>query len=1294
MPADDKVPQPPGQPLKRVSLASPLNRRPTIIVPEDDKVGLDMIYGKTFRPKTAPQTAAVLGRRNACMYEDGQFGQSGKAKLNQILGQKEALQGAVLIPSQEMVEKKLRQRAERLRKKEKLYLSREPLASTYTFSESGAQTTRESGPNGRRRLLMEVRSFNDNVRRIALAYIKDKENQFWDESKDRYRDLLTAEVDTLAPHLTGLEGPRNAKCFDSMNNKLLALARHNASRKISLELEQKRLSEWPLEKVMGAVAETYREGLQKEAHEVAVRERKERTELLRENRIKMLRKAGNVMKSAVDVVHIFQTEAAADDIEWTAPTEKDEKLAKSDPGPHGIESALNEKLGVEVEKSFEDRELQRGVTAKTLKMLASSTVTRNGIYRLKSQQLKQSRRECVGEGGGAFAQWDASVRASELAGPAWQPLPPRTNVDGTCSEETSDDTAMLARLKDREYKGLVRDQDLKIQVGSAAYEAACINLGTLASSRVFEQIHNRVARLSHCGLAFKGATALAECLVNNAHVQELRVADNAFDEDAFVCLVKGIKQNKCIERLELSKNPGPGDRGIKELAVILNRYLHKMQILTELKLSSVNLTDRQVNELSKHLSQNRSVRTLDLSGNCIGDVGAGSLGVVFTENTTLRDVNLSWNNIKSPGAKVLAHGLKDSFSIHKFNISWNGLGDTGGGFFGEMMYTNNSIKELDMSYARVGVDACMVIAEGLKKNMRLEYLSLNGNPLGEEGGRLLMAAVEVSASLKHIGLQDSNFSGLKQFVSLKGKNPSSVQGYNMDLPDGHYQLDLGNPLHHAVVLELCHLENKQQQESIGCTGIKLNGRSLGNNGLLALGWPDSMPDKGNLELDFVSHHSSFRSADAIDEENLMKLETQLAGKLLSTRARMEMLAIFARSYYFECVQAGRLLQCLEFGKERIESACVLFARVVDAENLDVMIKGLTERERARFLDTLGSHRFFQARNATGHYALNLNAQVDWFVAAKIVELSRQEGEVLNWRNIKYNGMTYHMESCGPPEWKMRIPKSGLLTFDFTSYQHPNASEVATEAESDAIRDRLLKSRMQSRFSKAAEIRENYATQVSELRSQSMAYTLNADQAVKVVKMFPVSETRCEAAVVLYSRLAQWKIFWKVLQELDCIEQALVAERLGLGNVYNNSHNTGHWRLDLAHPEHYPIAKALVVIAQRDTKKQNWHNLVINGRRLKTNIVEGETMWSVLTTESFTPILEFDFVGPDLMDYLSKSAVGAASIASIKSKFESEEQQTNALVNEHVTREWWRRLRMMHPYWLDLDNPAGALLLCL
>lgn len=151
--------------------------------------------------------------------------------------------------------------------------------------------------------------------------------------------------------------------------------------------------------------------------------------------------------------------------------------------------------------------------------------------------------------------------------------------------------------------------------------------------------------------------------------------------------------------------------------------------------------------------------------------------------------------------------------------------------------------------------------------------------------------------------------------------------------------------------------------------------------------------------------------------------------------------------------------------------------------------------------------------------------------------------------------------------------------------------------------------------------------------------------------------------------------------LQGLEQSQAMMRLGLRLCFSPKHCSGHFQLDVSHPEHAEVARKLVDMAMKvgclfpqpacpstshcgaltqpptwclqATDMHNWWNIRISGR-LKL-IPENNTMWAVLTTGSFTPVLELDFLSPadahELLgladaDKLAAMPAGEASRASV------------------------------------------------
>jgi hypothetical protein len=101
---------------------------------------------------------------------------------------------------------------------------------------------------------------------------------------------------------------------------------------------------------------------------------------------------------------------------------------------------------------------------------------------------------------------------------------------------------------------------------------------------------------------------------------------------------------------------------------------------------------------------NRSITSLDLSYNGIGDSGACCLGEVLQKNGTLRHLALNGNGIGDIGACSLAVNLLESDTSHveKLLLWRNNIGDAGFVAFAEAVRTNRRVKCLILTKNKTG----------------------------------------------------------------------------------------------------------------------------------------------------------------------------------------------------------------------------------------------------------------------------------------------------------------------------------------------------------------------------------------------------------------------------------------------------------------------------------------------------------------------------------------------------------------------------------------------------------------
>ena len=92
-----------------------------------------------------------------------------------------------------------------------------------------------------------------------------------------------------------------------------------------------------------------------------------------------------------------------------------------------------------------------------------------------------------------------------------------------------------------------------------------------------------------------------------------------------------------------------------------------------------------------------------------------------------------------------------------------------------------------------------------------------------------------------------------------------------------------------------------------------------------------------------------------------------------------------------------------YTQEKVMAARRLFARVVDLESIEDMLKNLNYTERTAFFEQQGVFGKYHPKLPTGHHSLQLNRQLDYMIACKLLFQYRKEhrdGDVLLEDDIK------------------------------------------------------------------------------------------------------------------------------------------------------------------------------------------------------------------------------------------------------------------------------------------------------
>lgn len=136
-----------------------------------------------------------------------------------------------------------------------------------------------------------------------------------------------------------------------------------------------------------------------------------------------------------------------------------------------------------------------------------------------------------------------------------------------------------------------------------------------------------------------------------------------------------------------------------------------------------------VRAMAMALSNNQNVTSFDLTDNFLNDDACFHLGEMLTSNSTLSELILSGCRIGPSGVKLLMAGLPSSRSLHTLNLNKNAIGDLGVEYIASAILRGISVKEIYLSYNNISGKAAMTFAEAFETYNNLTLLDLSWNNL-------------------------------------------------------------------------------------------------------------------------------------------------------------------------------------------------------------------------------------------------------------------------------------------------------------------------------------------------------------------------------------------------------------------------------------------------------------------------------------------------------------------------------------------------------------------------------------
>lgn len=283
--------------------------------------------------------------------------------------------------------------------------------------------------------------------------------------------------------------------------------------------------------------------------------------------------------------------------------------------------------------------------------------------------------------------------------------------------------------------------------------------------------------LSDACLTDESIPDLCNMFKENSTITELNLSDNHITSKHAEALCDVLTSSAQLERVDLHGNRFDDKAGV---------YFSEL-MATSLRMSYLNLSRNDFGEAAavyfgRALPQATSLMELDVGWNRLGTGGMRQFGKGLAENKYLKILNLSFNGIgPSRGCRELAVSLKGNKTLETLDLSGNRIFPEGAVLLSKGFVSNATLISLDLTRNPLQTAGCYAILTGILKNTNcaLRELDLRGIILNKEFRELQDAArmklpklvVRTGGSVPRRGKTDflTKYSNTKELLQKMGK---------------------------------------------------------------------------------------------------------------------------------------------------------------------------------------------------------------------------------------------------------------------------------------------------------------------------------------------------------------------------------------------------------------------------------------------------------------------------------------------------------------------------------------------
>ena len=158
----------------------------------------------------------------------------------------------------------------------------------------------------------------------------------------------------------------------------------------------------------------------------------------------------------------------------------------------------------------------------------------------------------------------------------------------------------------------------------------------------------------------------------------------------------------------------------------------------------VNKLNFQNSNFQNLFSQIKSLRTLDLTANELGDQDLIEIAKGIKLNTSIQELKLNLNKFKPASIFYFTKYISNSRSLLTLSFARNSMNDKSAKHFASMLLKNNHLRSLDLSSNAITDEGFKNIGFALSENTALERLFLDENDITEEGFEYLLEGIQTN----------------------------------------------------------------------------------------------------------------------------------------------------------------------------------------------------------------------------------------------------------------------------------------------------------------------------------------------------------------------------------------------------------------------------------------------------------------------------------------------------------------------------------------------------------------------